>query len=163
MNLSNILKAKRQIKSLRKSKPYFDSIRRNPLINVTCAGGCGYSHRVRLSNLKRGTVFICDKKETRGQCREVVLKALDGRGVQFHHQQAGSMCGVTWRRKPVKAPAQPVILETTLGPAPSIHELMPRPPSWGSSVQPVKPKRPEPVSQPRAQGFLSRLLHFLRD
>lgn len=139
------------IKAIRKSREYWASIRRNPLVTLTCAGGCGYTHRVRLSRIKVGEVFICDKKETRSQCRARLPVYRNGRGVEFHHQQAGAMCGVTWS-KPV------VLLTDIINPVRMPPE---QPITWKEPTHVMQ--QPEPVSPPRAQGFLSRLLHFLRD
>ncbi|MGL5482061.1 MAG: hypothetical protein ACRDC7_09220 [Aeromonas veronii] len=110
MQKVNIIKAKAQITRLRESKAYFDSIHKNPLITLTCAGGCGYTHRVRLSRIRVGEVFICDRQTTRSQCRANMPR----RGVQFHHQQAGAMAGVTWAPKPMK-PVQPKAPQTFMG------------------------------------------------
>lgn len=157
MKLSKLIKVKKQIKALRDSRGYWASLRQNPLITLTCAGGCGYTHRVRLSRIKVGEVFICDKKETRSQCRARLPK----KGIEFHHQQAGPMCGVTWKKPvmlPRLEPGAKLPLETMVEPV--IRPPL-RPIAWEEPAQVMQ--QPEPVSPPRAPGFLSRLLHFLRD
>ncbi|MGY3887208.1 hypothetical protein [Aeromonas aquatica] len=69
---------------------------RNPVIEIPCAGGCGYVQRVRLSKIKTGQVFVCSAKATRQTCLAALPAVVDGKVKTVHLSQAGHLSGVTW-------------------------------------------------------------------
>lgn len=79
-------------------------------VMLTCAGGCGKTHVVRVGKIGPGHVFVCNDRATRDQCRRNVPLVLDNGAVQIlHHQSAGCLTGVTYRNKGPKATAKAIV------------------------------------------------------
>ncbi|MGL4507334.1 MAG: hypothetical protein ACRCUF_16565 [Aeromonas sobria] len=91
LNLHQDLVTKSRKFGLRQLEKGFD-----PVIQVVCAGHCNQTHRVRISKLGKGQVFICNDRATRDRCHGSLPRAVGGFTRVITIQQAGKMAGVTY-------------------------------------------------------------------
>lgn len=85
------------------------------VVTLTCAGGCGTTHRVRTSKIRNGQLFICNAQKTRALCSISIPQTMGGLVRHDYHQAAGPLTGVSYVRGSASTKIMLTIFDACIG------------------------------------------------
>lgn len=87
----------------------------DPIIQLVCSGHCNKTHRVRVSKIGKGQLFVCNDRDTRATCQGSLPRAVGGMTRVISTQQAGKFAGVTYEDKGAWAAFKGTVADTLDG------------------------------------------------